>query len=361
MMTATARDALEDGGLKLVSRHCACNGGGVQCGLPSQQMPKRRKTPVSRVARAADAVHRAQQRLKRARLTLAKLTKPSHPPALVHSRAQWARALMERKTRSWLRQPGVLGYGLSHEEGVPHVVVYVARGQSCVLPKQLRGKVGQRLPVSTVELPVFEHCAAVGSSVGPTDPQEKGTIGAFARNADGTVFAITAMHVALRDELNEDDPPVPAFAPSKHDDAQAPRLGDFVLGTSNEVDVAKIMLRDPADAHLYVLGNGPVRGWRPVVDPSDKDTPVKMYGAVSRMQRGRIVTPNTDLPALNLRCAIVAEITSTRGDSGAALLDGQSLILGFLKGRWPGTPYAVFSSVGIALQRLGCDIPTDAT
>jgi hypothetical protein len=84
-----------------------------------------------------------------------------------------------------------------------------------------------------------------------------------------------------------------------------------------------------------------------------------MFGAQSRLVAGQIRNPSVDLPSENLADAILVNIPSVKGDSGAALVDSDNLVLGILVGRFNGPEGgAVFSPIGPVLDALGCDIPT---
>jgi len=196
----------------------------------------------------------------------------------------------------------------------------------------------------------------LGSSVGPHDPEERGTIGTFATGKDARTYAITAMHVSEIDELTPDDPSIPFYVPSRMDAPNASVFGQMTEGTSTGVDAGKIRL-DKANQALYFINQiGPLKGWRPVVDPADRGIPVRLSGSTSGLQAGTIVSPNVSMPALNLESAIVVQIQAAPGDSGAPLVDGSNLLLGTLVGGGEGTNINVFSPIGLVLNRLGCEI-----
>ena len=72
-------------------------------------------------------------------------------------------------------------------------------------------------------------------------------------------------------------------------------------------------------------------------------------------QHGVIEHPFVVLPEFGLDGAILVHISSRKGDSGAALVDQQNLVLGFLVGA--SGSLRVFCPAGMMLSRLGCDIP----
>jgi hypothetical protein len=55
---------------------------------------------------------------------------------------------------------------------------------------------------------------------------------------------------------------------------------------------------------------------------------------------------------------VVRGMTTTDGDSGAALLDAQRFVLGFLVGT-TSNGLQIFCPAGLVLMRLNCDIPTN--
>lgn len=68
--------------------------------------------------------------------------------------------------------------------------------------------------------------------------------------------------------------------------------------------------------------------------------------------------PLVEMPGFNLDAAIVVRgFSSTEGDSGAALVDPENLVLGFLVGRTT-SGRRLFCPAGLVLTRLGCKIPT---
>jgi len=169
------------------------------------------------------------------------------------------------------------------------------------------------------------------------------------------------MHVTGLSEFPAGGQPAPALSiPSWFENQQAPAVGELLRGTRTGVDAAAILLRPSVQSVNRAPVVGALRGWRPIVHPDDLTTPVQLYGAVSRYREGRIRYTHVSIPEDRLQHAVLAEIQTAHGDSGAALVDPAGLILGFLFGLAPAQfgPLAVFSSAGGVLKRLGCDIPS---
>lgn len=70
--------------------------------------------------------------------------------------------------------------------------------------------------------------------------------------------------------------------------------------------------------------------------PGDENLAVRMYGAASKLVSGRVVHPSVELPELSLDAALIVDIPTAEGDSGAALVDPQNHVLGFLVGEATG-------------------------
>jgi hypothetical protein len=232
-------------------------------------------------------------------------------------------------------------------------VIYVSNAD-VELPARLR--LGDAWIATRTEVvgALVRHVLA-GASVGPEANQRKGTIGCFAR-AGGAAVALTAMHVTGLDAIGAG---YPMRAPSRFDGPNGARIGVATAGTRVGVDIARIDLDDPAAATNALPGIGAVAGWRRVIDPDDHGTMVRMYGAATGFQSGHIVDPCAQFPTEQLADAIVVSIDSEEGDSGAAIVDDQRLVLGFLVGQYTGGAgnLRVFSPAGPALHAVGADIP----
>jgi hypothetical protein len=107
----------------------------------------------------------------------------------------------------------------------------------------------------------------------------------------------------------------------------------------------------------YIPEIGRVNGWRSVVS-SDLGQPVWMYGARSGYQMGEIRAIHTQMPDLSLRDTLVVRINAQEGDSGAAILDRNNLVLGMLVGGNAGSNLRIFTPISLVLDLLNCRIPT---
>jgi hypothetical protein len=164
------------------------------------------------------------------------------------------------------------------------------------------------------------------------------------------------MHVSEVNELAPSDKPIPFYVPSRMNAPSAARFGRMVQGTRTRVDAGKILVDKPDEILNYVNGIGPLKGWRPVVDPADRNIGVRLSGAASGVTFGSVVSPNVSMPGLHLESAIIARIPAVPGDSGAPLVDGGNLLLGILVGGGEGSNLNVFSPIGLVLNVLDCEI-----
>jgi hypothetical protein len=309
--------------------------------------------------------------LSEARQLLADVTRAEHPHVFVEPSLRKEHQLLGAKSEKVRAHKGVLGYGIGRRirSGLQTdelcALVFVEKKLAPTelkklgrrpLPRTLSDRGGVRLPVDVVELGTFRRYAMLGSSVGPDDPQQRGTIGSFASGPDSKIYAITAMHVSEVEELTVQDPPIPFYVPSRMDSPSAVRFGQMIQGTTRGIDAGKILLDRPGDALSYVNGIGHLKGWRPVVDPADRGARVRMSGAVSGVRTGSIVSPNASMQNPDLDSAIVVQIDAAPGDSGAPLVDDGNLLVGILVGGGQGSNLNVFSPIGLVLNRLGCDI-----
>ena len=85
-----------------------------------------------------------------------------------------------------------------------------------------------------------------------------------------------------------------------------------------------------------------------------------MYGATSGLIKGHIAEPFATVcdGNMNLDPAILVEVPSQAGDSGAALVDNQCRVLGTLVGvptQYPS--WRAFSPIACVLNKLSCQIP----
>lgn len=336
--------------------------------------------PPDSPKQVALAIADAAQALAVSRRRLADVTPADqlHDAAVTHPEAAAALRALRQHREQILAVRGVVGVGigLRRRGGVVLrercVVVFVrrkwsnarrARSGAQALPAELAsGPRSARVPVDIVELGRLERAASGGDSLGPTGTKVRGTLGSFAVDlATGATVALTAMHVSKRRQ----HPPGSAlpFSCPVPPDAGAGALGRLVRGTMRGIDAAAISIDAPATASLSIMNIGRIRGWRPVSTPGDEGTVVRMFGAASGYVIGRIAYASVDLPKFGLESAILCEMPTRKGDSGAAIVDNENLVLGLLVGRPPLgkppnlTPYAVFTPIGRVLFTLGCDIP----
>lgn len=330
------------------------------------------KPSAAALHKAAADLTAAKKRLAEACRALARLSQPGHPPHIVDPRWQWAQDLMEARRAKLLAIPGVMGLGLGFRlrggmpTGEPCLTVYVKRklspeelaaGKLPRLPRTVRsGK--RRLSVDVIELGEIRRQIGAGDSLGPQDGGLRGTLGALATDLDSNdTVALTAMHVTTLQQFPVGNTAAPRFLTPMPDGSPFATLRQ---GTMSGIDAAKLALdvQQPADSVLPTIGT--ITGWRPIAYPGDQGTMVRMFGAVSGLQSGYIVNPIASIPSESLDAAILVNIFTQGGDSGAALVDPQGFLLGFLVGEG-GTSLnnlRVFTPASLVLSTLRCDIPT---
>jgi len=337
---------------------------------------KKAKTDMVAVRRATTDLHQGMKMMAEARRALASATRAGALYVVVSAELRWAYKLLKARAKALRAYPGVVGYGLGRVmkdgklTGKPCITVFVRkkltppelkRRKRKLLPRSLSAK-GKRIRVDVVEIGEIERDAFVGASLGPTnDPRHReGTIGAFA--TDGVTnapVAITAMHVSgLKLFPDGQQPPEFSIPSPRQQDPNMTRLGVLTFGTMVGVDAAKIALDDPDAASPEIPELGAVQGWRPVAIPGDEGLAVAMFGAVSELRRGRVIHPDVALPQDDLDAVLVVDIATQPGDSGAALLDPNNHVLGFLVGRATSGPYAgkcIFTSAAAVVDALNCD------
>jgi hypothetical protein len=331
------------------------------------------KAPTAALRKAVANLSAAKKMLADARRSLARLTKPGHPAHLVDPEWEWAEELMEERRAKLLAIPGVMGVGLGFRlrggmpTGEPCLTVYVKRKLSPDevrtadlprIPKTVRsGK--RRLPVDVLELGDILRQIGAGDNIGPLSGGERGTLGALAQDLDhpGTTVALTAMHVTTFQQFPMGNTAAPRFISPVPGGSQ---FATLLQGTMFGIDAAKLALdvQQPAVSELPTIGK--INGWRPIAFPGDQGTMVRMFGAVSGLQAGYIVNPIASIPSESLDAAILVNIFTQGGDSGAALVDLQGFLLGFLVGEG-GTALnnlRVFTPASLVFAMLHCDIPT---
>ncbi len=275
--------------------------------------------------------------------------------------------------------PGVIGYGLGQvvQKGTPTgelcVTVFVEKK---LTPAQLKRKKARALPrylmlakrrvrVDVIPVGTLRREVFVGASIGTAAPATAtaGTVGAFAvDNGTGENVAITAMHVSGLQSFPNGQTAPRFRVPSRLKSSSTQAFGVLVFGTQKDIDAAKIKLDNPDDATNSIPGIGTIAGWRPVTVPGDNNISVRMFGAMTgKVVSGRIIHPSFALPAFNLKNAIIADIDSSEGDSGSALVDSANHILGFLVGSADDLiknfgRLRIFTPAADVLSILGCNI-----
>ena len=338
------------------------------------------RTRFEAARKAAADIHRATRLLQQARRRLAKASHRDCPHLLLDTHYAAIHAAVQAKKEKYRKIPGVIGYGVGTviRDGMPTeelcVTVFVERKLSA---KELREKklpviprtvtVGRkRVRIDVVAIGTIKLQTIAGASVGTASPSPvtAGTIGAFAiDNTTKQNVAITAMHVSGLTEYPNGQQPVKFVVPSRMSSGETDAFGEITFGTTTGTDAAKIKLDDPAEADNQIPGIGPIAGWRPITIPGDNNAAVRMFGAMTnKVSRGVIIHPSVSLPSFGLDNAILVDIPTSNGDSGAALVDANNHVLGFLVGEASGVDenfatLRVFTPAGDVLNVLDCDIP----
>jgi hypothetical protein len=281
---------------------------------------------------------------------------------------------MENKERL-MRYPDVVGLkpGFRIEGGKhtdePCVTVFVRRKWTSEtlrkrarpeVPRYLEAPDGSRILTDVIELGRLETQASAGSSIGGRGDQGEGTLGAFGHDkVSGKPVAFTAMHVVS--ETLQRFPaagvgPIDFVSPARTSSV----FGTLVRGVRPRVDAASIELTPP-DQPRTPSPLGESKGWRRLTFPGDVGAGVKLFGAKSHMLLGAIRDPGVflDPNEYSIDFAIIADIPTRRGDSGAALLDGDNFLLGFLHGAAPrlGETARLFVPAGRFLDDVGAALP----
>lgn len=232
----------------------------------------------------------AQAALRQARLRLAGAARPGAPPSVFLDPSwDWARRILTTRAPHLRAFPGVVGYALGEKlhagvpSGEPCLTVYVRRKLD---DAELRARAWRRLPA---RLGTGPRSIAI-------DVVELGDLERHASKATARAHGLDATSDALR--------------------AATVLMGRLVTG-------------EPVD----VPGLGVLRGWRPVIFPSDVGVAVRLAGLVSGLQHGVLAHPHACLPGWGFDGALLAHVHSVPGDSGSVLVDPENLVLGFLVGR----------------------------
>lgn len=318
---------------------------------------------------AAAAMVDAREAMRRARATLAAATDNTSP--IYFADPAWSRlvAALQRHRDMLLAFPGVMGVGPAYRRRKHTrmaelcVAVYVREKRTATeldgvahIPPSVEADDGVPVPTDVVALGTMRRQRFAGGSLGPQNKHLRGTIGAYGRDAvTGDLVAITAMHVAGRKERGNGE--VEFVSPSIVEGGDQ-HLGFLQRGTQTRIDAATVRITPPTAPVNELPGIGAIKGWRPVSIPGDYDTPVRMWGAkTGAVVAGVITEPLVFLPKQRLDAVIMANIPSQGGDSGAALLDADNYVLGFLVGKVAGLNGArLFSPAPLVLSLLVCDL-----
>jgi hypothetical protein len=322
---------------------------------------------------AASQMVAAKKRLALARRSLAKCTRPGHSDVIVSDRWKQVKAARAHHLESLLKIPNVVGVGYgfrrrkggeTNEECLQVLVTRKFKNRTLLKRgiEKMRASVvapdGREIPVDVIDFGRLNKLVKGGDSLGPQGKHYEGTIGTFAiDDATGDAVALTAMHVT---KLKRVPPSSYRKMVSPSEMRSSPLiLGTVIKGTMHGIDAAKISV-DPSRSPEWLIDViGDIKGWRPVAWPGDRGTPVRLYGTTSYYSVGRIVSVDVDMPEHNLESAIVADIPTKKGDSGAALVDNENLVLGLLVGSSTREPdLSVFTPISKVLNRLSCDIPS---
>lgn len=320
---------------------------------------------------AARAIRFAKELLGTARLRLAERTRTGSPAVLLGPEWRATERVLDDNRERLVAFEGVVGFGLGyrHRAGVREpercVKVYVRRKRDPaeladheVIPPLLVAEDGATAPTDVVSFGTLEPQLDAGSSLGPAGTPLRGTVGCFARRRNTSdPVALTAMHVTGRQTGFPPGAEMRFASPCEGEPGSA-GLGRLVRGRIDRVDAAAVAIEPPQLASGNIVGLGTIRGWRPVSLPGDFGTPVFLFGATSGLLSGVIVEPVIHLPSLKLESAMLVDIATEKGDSGAALVDNQNLVLGLLVGKSDAHGgLRVFTPIGLVLDLLDCEIP----
>jgi hypothetical protein len=321
-------------------------------------------------AEARQRVRRAQVELRRALRALAKASQVD-PGRLERGPRDWVHDLVQAHGPKLARRRGAVGWsrGIRLRGGEPALeeclALFVRKKRpkrelgALEFPKSVRhARKRKKLGLDVVELSDFRRLAYPGlARVTPHGLDAPGTLGCFATDASTRrKVALTAMHVTGLEAY-----PAPGTAPLQLDLIDDTRriLGELLEGTQDGIDAAKIDVEQPGEVVYFIPGIGGLTGWRIALDPEDRDTAVRMRGAQSLFHRGSVVYPRACLPTIGFERAIVADILSDHGDSGAALVDSDANLLGLLSGDalFDHQRLAIFTPIDLILSRLSCAFP----
>jgi len=323
------------------------------------------KTKAHTPQEAARRLAQAQRMVHEARRSLATARRHAKAPAHIFTGAwKLANSALERNRQQLRQAHGVVGSGIGFrvKDGIetdePCVVVFVRNKKSprllekkgyTPIPKQLsHGK-------TTVATDVMRLGRSVPhpgpGSIGPANGRAFGTIGVLGvDDATGAPVAVTAMHVSGLASFGPTT--VASGIPFAMPDT-ATENGRLVLGTTTDIDAAKVVLEDPGS----ILPPLPVAGVRQV--SNDVNSIVHLFGAVSGSQSGVVKYVNVDVADRGLVQALLVDIQTANGDSGSGLLDESNFLLGFLFGLAPADiadGLRIFCPADLVMRTLGCSI-----
>jgi hypothetical protein len=331
-----------------------------------------RRHPNRSPVEVAREIHALRRRLSGLRRELAAVSRDTALPFITQPSLRRRHKLLRRRGNSLLQRRGVLGVALTEKlvggkpAGVLGATVYVARkhpkdrlSAGDRLPTHLRDD-NLRRPLDVVEVGGFERLHYPGASIGPERSVGTfGSLGCFVtRQGTQEVAAITAMHIAGRDSIDSASRPIPIFSPDPLHSTEPAPFGELSQGQTSPVDAGRIDLPPDTPLNNVLPGGREIRGWRPVLLPGDRDTPVYLFGATSGFLKGRIVEPDVQFATgLAPADALCTDIQVDHGDSGAVLVDEDGYAVGLLAGRLTGGPtWSVFSKIGPVLALLDCEL-----
>lgn len=200
--------------------------------------------------------------------------------------------------------------------------------------------------------------ASGGDSIAPELVKNTATIGCFARTNTGkkAPVALTAMHLVTDAGLLPSASlrfvsPSPLFGHPGF-------LGTLFRGTQEGTDAAAILLDSGILPTNHIREIGLIKGCRAPTE-KDKFKPVRLYGVGSgKLIFGRVESDPIAIPSLRLDEAILLSLSSTEGDSGAAIVAKDDHVIALLVGRYKDSEgLAVATSITSVLAAVKCHMP----
>ena len=290
----------------------------------------------------------------------------SEPHIIVDGKWTAIKAALDAHGAQLLAFEGVQGIAIGWRRWRGHripqraLIVYVNRKlpdekvRGARLPKTVTVG-GAQVRVDVVQTGAFRRQSVCmgGNEIGTADGQELGTLGCFALdNETHRAVALTAMHVTRGFEC-----PPESGAAMRFNGMQ---FGTVSCGSRTGFDAAKIATGPSIVTSFSIRGIGAVNGWRRISASHDHNRIVRVFGATSGMMVGHIRDPFAVISnsEMHLNPAIIVEVPTHPGDSGAVIVDSQNCALGMLVGspkEFPGM--RAFTPMSVVLDRLKCDIP----